>query len=131
MYESLMATRQFVEANDALLATLWGYDVLWDGVLPPEIVDAEFYDCPNLMGHIDLPYQLLFQRHPVTDIVQQRDHREALKTLIATVCEIAILYLDAPFLEINLDGSFHDCQLKSEELFGFAYLFGPPADFPR
>ena len=85
MYESLMATQPTIEANDALLATLCEYDVLWDGVLPPEIVDSEFYDCPNLMGHVDIPYPLRLQRQPITDISQQRDHREALNTVKGAV----------------------------------------------
>lgn len=208
MYEEqLMATRAIIEANDAMLVTLCAYDALWDGVLPPEVIDAEMYDTPALTTHVRLPVNLVLARIQPT-IVQIGDRREAFNTLVAvvverggryiyrhqdgelrhslmsweldwdsqfdhpiderggegdderaltllgpsvglslglkhlerdeamdallaTVCEIAIPYLDAPFLEINIDGSFHDCQLKSEETFGFVHLFGPPSDFPR
>ncbi len=95
------------EAADALMATLGEYDVLWDGTLSPEIIDAELYDCSGpIRSTIRLPVELCmtFDSH----LTQQFDRMDALVTLMATLGEYDALW-DGTLTPEIVDAELYDC----------------------
>ena len=113
--------------SEALMATLGEYDALWDGTLPPEIVDAELYDCPRegLWSTI-LPSPLCFHNDPC--LIQMADRYEALLTLIGVIRCYVENSLDAPLFSEEVDGELYDCPLD-EDTFYDCYI-DPPEDWP-
>ncbi len=98
------------EATDAIMATLGEYDAFWDGTLSPEIIDAEFYDCPNEVDHGPLfPAPLCHQDNP--SLIQVYDRAEALLTLIEVVKCYVGTCIDAPLFTEEVDGELYDCPL--------------------
>lgn len=103
-----------IEAMDVLMATLREYDALWDGVLLPEIIDAEIYDTPVLTTYVRMPGR--FAITELKSIIDQSDDRaKAMKALMATVGELGARYMDEPFIDINIDGSRWDCPVESQK----------------
>jgi hypothetical protein len=99
------------EATDAVMATLGEYDALWDGMLFPEIVDAEFYDCPNPWNDWSpiLPGSLFSHLDP--DLIQALDRFEALNVLIEVVKCYVENSLDVPLFCEEVDAELYDCPL--------------------
>ena len=96
------------EATDALMATLGEYDVLWDGTLLPEIIDADFYDCPNDSDWgPDMPTGMYLSQD--FDLMQIIDRYEALLTLIEVVKCCVGTCLEAPLFSEEVDGMMYDC----------------------
>lgn len=100
---------EVTEATDALMATLGEYDALWDGTLPPEIIDAEIYDCPDSGGDLspDMPINLYLSQD--FDLIQIIDRYEALLTLIEVVKCYVGTCIDAPLFSEETDGMLYDC----------------------
>jgi len=105
----LQATWDYMEAFDTILATLAKYGCLWKGDdLDPEIVDAEFYDCPNLCAGVDLPAVMYIEHSPT--IVQQRDRRDALCAVLAGVAVIGERQPKGLYT-LFYDGMFYDTSI--------------------
>jgi len=111
------------EATDALMATLGEYDALWDGTLPPEIIDAELYDCPR-EGPWDtlLPSPLCFHNDPV--LIQLADRHEAMLTLIEVIKCYVETCVDTPLFSEETDGMLYDCPVD------LSFTLDPPQDWP-
>jgi len=92
------------EAIDALMATLGAYDILWDGELFAEIVDAEFHDCRTYP--ITVPSELAILAVPA---IQERvDRQTANITLLATICTLVERCTNELYSE-GLDAIVADC----------------------
>ncbi len=96
------------EATDALMATLGEYDVLWDGVLSPEIVDAELYDCYGNNMTATLPAELVIPCL-YRFLMQRLDRMEALYTLIEIVKCYAGTCIDTLHFSEEFDAEVYDC----------------------
>ncbi len=95
-------------ATNALMATIGEYDVLWDGKLFPEIVDAEFFDGCNLRGWVDLPERMFPGQMSI--IKQQDDRVEALTVLKGVLAaQVGIYPGAAPLFPKNMDAELYDC----------------------
>jgi len=121
-----------MEATDALMATLGEYDALWDGTSFPEIVDAEFYDCPESVGEwspIFLIPLCLQQDH---DLRQVFDRAEALLTLIEVIKYQASVsvHLGAPLHPEGVDAELYDCPLDDQTWYDCYIDLDPPEDWP-
>jgi len=112
------------EATDALMATIGEYDALWDGVLNPEVFDAEFCDCGDWGPSICLPVEMHMKSDPKLE--QQFDRIQALAALMGTVSAMVENSLDAPLFEEGVDAELFDCPLNDETFF---QCFVAP-DFP-
>lgn len=78
------------EATDTVMATLGAYDALWDGVLTPEIVDAEYYDWDDDPRHpfiltriVKMPIPLKYHSYP--PLMEGLARNEAMDVLKAVV----------------------------------------------
>ncbi len=114
------------EATDVLMATLGEYDALWDGTLSPEIIDAEFYDCPDEVDHGPFfPAPLCHQDNP--SLIQVYDRAEAICTLIEVVkCYVETCIetcIDAPLFSEEVDAEMYDCPIEH-------WPITPPEDWP-
>lgn len=85
------------EATDTVMATLGAYDALWDGILAPEIVDAEYYDWDDDLRHpfiltriVKMPVPL---NHSYPPLVEGFARNEALDVLKAVVEEKGNRYI--------------------------------------
>ena len=111
---------------DALMATLGEYDALWDGVLPPEIIDAEFYDCPDSGDYSpDLPMGMYLSQD--FDLIQIIDRHEAMLTLIEVVKCYVGTCIDAPLFPEEFDGMMYDSPCDG---LIFESEYDPPQDWP-
>jgi hypothetical protein len=131
MYKKLMATRAMVEANDTVMATLGEYDALWDGVLAPEIVDAEYYDWDDDLKHpfiltsiVKMPVPLKYHSYP--PLVEGLARNDALDALKAVVVEKGGRYIyrhqdgelreSLMSIELDWDGGFdHPIDIGDDE----------------
>ena len=111
------------EATDALMATLGEYDVLWNGTLNPEIVDAMFYDCPNNSGWgPNMPTGMYLSQD--FDLMQIIDRYEALLTLIEVIKCYVGTCVDAPLFSEEVDGAMYDCPVD------LSFTIESPEDWP-
>lgn len=101
------------EATDTVMATLGAYDALWDGVLTPEIVDAEYYDWDDDPKHpfiltriVKMPVPLKYHSYP--PLVEGFARNEALDVLMATLGEYDTLW-DGELIPEIVDAEFYDC----------------------
>ncbi len=100
------------EAVDAVMATIGGYDALWDGVLFPEIIDAEYHDCSETLPIVwQTPGELVIMTAPA--YVQRIDRVQALTTLLATVDELAKRCPEGLHSE-SIDAVLTDCPTLDE-----------------
>jgi len=111
-------------ATDTLMATLGEYDALWDGMLFPEIVDAEFHDAEPDQPLASLPLELYIYYD--RQLTQNLDRLEALAALMGTVTAMVDNSLDVPLFEEGVDAELYDCPLNDETFF---QCFVAP-DFP-
>ena len=98
---------------DVLMATLGEYDALWDGVLFPEIIDAEYSDnFDKSVGiQVNMPSKL-FLRYDI-EINEEIDRLEAMATLLATVSELSQQYPKELYSE-GIDAILTDCSTLEE-----------------
>lgn len=101
------------EATDTVMATLGAYDALWDGVLTPEIVDAEYYDWDDDPRHpfiltriVKMPIPLKYHSYP--PFMEGLARNEALDVLMATLGEYDTLW-DGELIPEIVDAEFYDC----------------------
>ncbi len=92
------------EAIVALMTVLGEYDVLWDGTLFSEILDAEVYDCPGERFSVKLPGLMCFRVQEIAEF----DRIDALVTSITVVSALAERCgNELPILWV--DGILYDC----------------------
>jgi len=101
-----------IEATNALMATLGEYDVLWDGTLLPEIIDAEFYDCPGSSSpwNSSLPINLCLGED--RELMNDLDRIEALEALLEVIKCYVGTCIDAPLFSEEVDGELYDCSIE-------------------
>ncbi len=106
-------TQRFDRADAlvTLMATLGEYDALWDGELFPEIVDAEFHDCPDEVDHGPFfPAPLCHQDNP--SLIQVYDRYETLMVLMKVVKCYVGTCIDAPLFSEEVDAQMYDCPIE-------------------
>ena len=111
------------EATDAVMATIGEYDTLWDGTLLPEIIDAEFYDCPDSGRdwNPNMPTDMYLSQD--FDLMQIIDRYEALLALIEVVKCYVGTNVDASLFSEEVDAEMYDCPIEH-------WPITPPQDWP-
>lgn len=98
------------EATDALMATIGEYGKFYEGdTLDPEIVDAEFYDCPGYPLGVKFPVPLGLTDDDGDRRRHYSDIEEAMEALMATVTELAGVDRWAIMFPEEMDADLYDC----------------------
>jgi hypothetical protein len=113
--ETLIKER--AEATDALMATIGEYAAPWYGDdLDPEIVDAEFYDCPGYLLSVKFPVSIGLTDDDGDRRRHYSDIEEAMEALMATVTELSDTGGWAFLFIKEMDADLYDCPLSLESL---------------